>query len=208
MRLPLYMNSTFPFDNDYELPEPAPQRFSADLCAHVSWLPYNRRNIKRKAAVGVHFFLDDYRFDYLFQRYRQSVTTLFRFAFVCAPDFSLYANMPYPLQLWQVYRSRWLACYWASQGLHVIPTLQWGDESTYDFCFTGIPQGQVLAVSGLSPRFSGEETGRYLDGLERVQQTLSPSLLLVFGGLKPENLTAPHLHVSLNTFYRVKKNGR
>ena len=33
------------------------------------------------------------------------------------------------------------------KGLRVIPTVNWGDESTFDFCFEGIEKGSVVAVS-------------------------------------------------------------
>ncbi len=38
------------------------------------------------------------------------------------------------LQLYNVFRNRWCGAYWASQGLRVVPTVNWGDETTFDFC--------------------------------------------------------------------------
>lgn len=43
--------------------------------------------------------------------------------------------------------NRWCGVYWASKGIWVIPTVNWGDESTFDFCFDGIEKGSVVAVS-------------------------------------------------------------
>lgn len=33
------------------------------------------------------------------------------------------------------------------EGIRVIPTVNWGDESTFDFCFDGIEKGSTVAVS-------------------------------------------------------------
>ena len=51
------------------------------------------------------------------------------------------------MQLYNVFRNRWCGAYWVSKGLRVIPTVNWGDESTFDFCFEGIERGSVVAVS-------------------------------------------------------------
>ena len=49
------------------------------------------------------------------------------------------------MQIYNVFRNRWCGAYWASKGLRVIPTVNWGDESTFDFCFEGI-EGESLLL--------------------------------------------------------------
>ena len=66
---------------------------------------------------------------------------------VLSPDFSMYLEMAPVLHLYNVFRNRWCGAYWASQGLRVVPTVNWGDETTFDFCFAGIEKGSVVAVS-------------------------------------------------------------
>lgn len=51
------------------------------------------------------------------------------------------------MQLYNVFRNRWCGAYWASKGMRVVPSVNWGDESTFDFCFEGIEKGSVVAVS-------------------------------------------------------------
>ena len=56
---------------------------------------------------GVHFYLDDYRFDdKIWLRFERYVERLARFACVLTPDFSLYLDMPYPPKINNVWRSR------------------------------------------------------------------------------------------------------
>ena len=57
----------------------------------------------------------------------------------------MYLEMAPVMQLYNVFRNRWCGAYWASKGLRVIPTVNWGDESSFDFCFEGIEKGSVVS---------------------------------------------------------------
>ena len=56
--------------------------------------------------AGVHFFLDDYRFEATWSDPERYASMLSRFACVLTPDFSCYLDMPEPMQRWNVYRGR------------------------------------------------------------------------------------------------------
>ena len=75
------------------------------------------------------------------------IEKLSRYRAVLSPDFSMYLEMAPVMQLYNVFRNRWCGAYWASKGIRVVPTVNWGDESTFDFCFEGIEKGSVVAVS-------------------------------------------------------------
>lgn len=95
----------------------------------------------------VHFFLYDYRFERVWKNPDSDIEKLARYRAVLSPDFSMYLEMAPVMQLYNVFRNRWCGAYWASKGIRVIPTVNWGDESTFDFCFEGIEKGSVVAVS-------------------------------------------------------------
>ena len=95
----------------------------------------------------VHFFLYDYRFERVWKNPDNDIEKLSRYRAVLSPGFSMYLEMAPVMQLYNVFRNRWCGAYWASKGLRVIPTVNWGDESTFDFCFEGIEKGSVVAVS-------------------------------------------------------------
>ena len=95
----------------------------------------------------VHFFLYDYRFERVWKTPDSDIEKLSRYRAVLSPDFSIYLEMAPVMQLYNVFRNRWCGAYWASKGIRVIPTVNWGDESTFDFCFDGIEKGSVVAVS-------------------------------------------------------------
>ncbi|MEA4996308.1 MAG: DUF4417 domain-containing protein [Petrimonas sp.] len=95
----------------------------------------------------VHFFLYDYRFERVWKTPDSDLEKLSRYRAVLSPDFSMYLEMAPIMQLYNVFRNRWCGAYWASKGMRVIPTVNWGDESTFDFCFEGIEKGGIVAVS-------------------------------------------------------------
>ena len=84
-----------------------------------------------------HFFIDDARFEPLWNQPQKYLPMLENFKYVCAPDFSFYDSMPKVMQLHQVYRSRALAWWLFMNGCNVIPTVGWGNTETFEFCFEG-----------------------------------------------------------------------
>lgn len=92
----------------------------------------------------VHFFLYDYRFERVWKNPDSDIEKLSRYRAVLSPDFSMYLEMTPVMQLYNVFRNRWCGAYWASKGIRVIPTVNWGDESTFDFCFEGIEKAALL----------------------------------------------------------------
>ena len=86
----------------------------------------------------VHFFLYDYKFECVWKQPDLDVEKLSRYRAVLSPDFSMYLEMNPTMQLYNTFRNRWCGAYWAAKGIRVIPTVNWGDESTFDFCFRGI----------------------------------------------------------------------
>ena len=95
----------------------------------------------------VHFFLYDYRFEQVWKNPDSDIERLSCYRTVLSPDFSIYLEMDPIMQFYNVFRNRWCGAYWASKGIRVIPTVNLGDESTFDFCFDRIEEGGVVAVS-------------------------------------------------------------
>lgn len=95
----------------------------------------------------VHFFLYDNRFERVWKNPDIDIEKLAQYRAVLSPDFSMYLEMAPVMQLYNVFRNRWCGAYWASKRIRVVSTVNWGDESTFDFCFEGIKKGSVVAVS-------------------------------------------------------------
>lgn len=93
--------------------------------------------------------------------------------------------MPLAMQIWNTFRRRWISAYWQTEGLTVIPALTWGDVRSYDFCFEGIEQGAVVAVSTLGAK---KYKDLYLPGFIQMVQRLRPEKVICYTTPFPEML--------------------
>ena len=145
-------------------------------------IAYNDRYKVEHPQPGdaVHFFLDDYRFETVWTQPRRSLSRIMRTGVALTPDFSLWREMPYAMQLWQVYRSRWCGAWMHSNGVQVIPTVSWSTESSFSFAFAGIQSGSIVAISSVGIMDAKARKG-YHRGLEEMCDRISPSAILVYG---------------------------
>lgn len=108
----------------YDLPTLASRGEKSVAHFPDAMIPFNKAKTSRRKDVGVHFFIDDYQFERVWRSPQLYVDMLKKYAFVCAPDFSMYLDMPLAMKIWNVYRSRMVASYWQRNGVRVVPTLQ------------------------------------------------------------------------------------
>jgi len=94
------------------------------------------------------FYEWDWKFDRFWQYPKRYAKWLQTLGGATTPQFSVFANMPLAIQMYSVYRSRWLGAYWESLGIPVIPDVCWGTPSSYDFCFDGLPENATLSIGG------------------------------------------------------------
>ena len=137
----------------------------------------------------VHFFLYDYRFERVWEKPDSVLDRLYPYCAVLTPDFSMYLEMNPVLQLYNVFRNRWCGAYWASKGLRVIPTVNWGDTSTFDFCFEGIEKGSVVAVSTYMASAHGNRSDQkewFLTGYSEMLRRIKPEKIICYHTPFPE----------------------
>ena len=102
----LHAAHLFPSGNPYGIPDLA----HTPIHQIPAWLvPYRQRiRAKEPGAPGVsdegcvHFFLDDYRFETVWNRPFKALAALAAYQMLLTPDFSLYREWPLVLQLWAV----------------------------------------------------------------------------------------------------------
>ena len=137
----------------------------------------------KETQLLVHFFKNDNRFESLYERpYSKNATgklkQLAQYTAVCTPDFSLYPEMPEPVGKMQIFKSRWCGAHWQAHGLCVFPTITWSDESSYEYCFDGIPRYSVVVISTLGcSRFKLQ----FLAGYEKMLEILQPKTIICYG---------------------------
>lgn len=131
---------------------------------------------------GIHFFIDDYQFERIWNNPQKYIEKLSKFDCVLSPDFSLYREMPIANQIWNVYRSRLIGYIMQQKGLTVIPTLQWCMRESYDFCFEGIEPGGTVAVSTIGVKQDDIASKLFFEGMDEAMKRLIPECLINYGG--------------------------
>ena len=137
----------------------------------------------------VHFFLYDYRFERVWKNPDNDIEKLSRYRAVLSPDFSMYLEMAPVMQIYNVFRNRWCGAYWASKGIRVIPSVNWGDESTFDFCFQGIEKGSTVAVSTYMASESEhhkEQKEWFMVGYNEMLRQIEPEQIICYNTPFPE----------------------
>jgi len=147
---------------------------------NISLLPYNliKINDKKHAASGIHFFIDDYRFEKVYRNPEQEFLKLKQYAFLFSPDFSLYEEMPLWKQIENVAKNRWCGAYWQYKGAVVIPSVSWSSTLSFDFCFDGLEQGGVFA---LSPIGTNQSKMAFMKGYDELLKRKAPSCIICLG---------------------------
>ncbi len=137
----------------------------------------------------VHFFLYDYRFERVWKTPESDIEKLSRYRAALSPDFSMYLEMAPVMQIYNVFRNRWCGAYWASKGIRVIPTVNWGDESTFDFCFDGIEKGSVVAVSTYMASEHGNHSAQkewFMADYNEMLRRIEPEKIVCYNTPFPE----------------------
>lgn len=143
---------------------------------------FNYAKTKKDKNTGIHFFVDDYQFERVWNNPEKYVGILADYDCILSPDFSLYMDMPMPMKIWNVYRSRQVGAYYQSRGLRVIPTISWAEKETFEFCFKGIPKGSIVAISTIGVKQNEDARKIWEDGVAEMIRQIEPSTIIVYGG--------------------------
>ena len=142
---------------------------------------FNEAKTATNKSVGVHFFIDDYQFERVWNTPEKYEKLLEDFDCVFTPDFSLYTDMPLAMKIWNVYRSRLIGQVFEDNGLNVIPTLSWAGEDTLDFVFDGLPEESVYAVSTVGVMRNEDSMALWIAGMKKAIEVLKPRTILLYG---------------------------
>lgn len=143
------LRNQFEGDGTFKVPIIPKAELNAEDFIDLLMIGFDRAKAddEEKRSRMVHFFLYDYKFERVWKDPEKDLGRLANYRAVLSPDFSMYQEMNPTIQLYNTFRNRWCGAYWAEKGIRVIPTVSWGNENTFDFCFLGTPKGSTVAVS-------------------------------------------------------------
>lgn len=150
------------------------------------WIPnrliaFSKAISSRDYDQWVHFYENDWLFERIWRNPRRYLEILKRFNGVILPDFSLYRDMPFVMQIWNIYRSRAIGCWLQRNGVPVIVNIRYADWRTFRCCCDGISKHCVIAVGSHGLLKSQEDRQNFLRGLDVVVRRIEPSAVVVYG---------------------------
>lgn len=182
---PMFLRNQFDGDNDFGIPIIPKTELSEDDIKDLRLFPFNAittDNGKHLSRI-IHFFLYDYNFEKIWINPDKYVDLLSKYKGVLTPDFSMYLEMPYALQIYNTFRNRWCGAYLADKGIRVIPTVSWADEKSFDFCFKGIEKGSIVAVSTYmfhEHDHHADQKDLFMKGYNKMLETVEPSKIICY----------------------------
>ena len=149
-------------------------------------IPFNFLKSSTSKDFWVHFFIDDYQFERIWSRPYDYINLLKQVNGVITPDFSMYRDMPKAIQIYNCYRNRAIARYLQDQGISIVPTVSWSDESSFEFCFDGIPKNSAVAISSNRCILDKQAKKYFLSGFNKMLNVINPEQIIFIGSVPNE----------------------
>jgi hypothetical protein len=141
---------------------------------------FNYAKTRDISDACVHFFLDDYQFERIWQ-YPTRYGYLMKADCVCLPNWSTWVDAPEELQRWNVYRNSAIGAWWQAYGMTVVPVLMWADEKSFEWCFKYTPRHSTVAVCAKGTQNSKEGRLAFARGMNAALEACEPTRVLLVG---------------------------
>ena len=125
----------------------------------------------------IHFFTYDWLFNEIYDNPEKVTQKLKQYYAVLTPDFSVYTDMPIAVQVYNTFKNRWCGAYLQRLGLKVIPTVEWGNEDSFEFCFEGIETGSTVAIA----TYHRDNKEAFLKGYTKMLEVINPRQIICYG---------------------------
>lgn len=147
---------------------------------HGLW-PFERRNLTTNYRQYIHFYMHDRKFAPILHSPAKYLSKIQLYDGMLTPDFTLLIGQSRCLQQTNTYLNRAVGFYFQKHGVPVIPSIRWSDNSSFDFCFLGVPKEGMVAISTHGCIQTKEQKQTFKEGLEAMLDKLHPSVVLVHG---------------------------
>lgn len=145
-------------------------------------IPFNFAKTEKEAGNKcVHFFIDDFQFERIWNAPNRYIKLLQRFEGVITPDFSMLDNMSEAQIIWNCYRNRALAFWLQAKGINIVPTVEWSDYRDLDWCLDGIPQNANIAIGTYGSLINARRRYGLFKAIERIVRDIEPNKIICYG---------------------------
>ena len=141
---------------------------------------------KHPENKSIHFYQYDENFANCLENEAKLTKKLYvfrKFQSVILPDYSIYRDMPFAHQIYQIYKSRSIGSFLMQNKIRVIPNIRWGDERTLKIACDGIDKWGVVAVGVQGGYKNAENSDCFEKGFYKMLDILEPETVLCYGKL-------------------------
>lgn len=192
-------DTVWPSDNEFGIPT-----LDINLCARgvdLPFLAWGSISRKTKNHGTWHFYVDDYRFNRIYERPDDVLLSNCRA--IVEPNFSCFDQMPRVVVLWNTYKKRWFSRLCQSYGIRILVDLN-VSVNFYNENFLGVPKGwRSYATRGYTERISATEK-EYQLACEHAG-TSSIYFLVYGGGKSVKEMCAKNNWVWFDEQQKLKK---
>lgn len=161
--------------------------------------PFSKINITKDKRKYIHFYQHDKEFSRVLTATTKYIDKLKLYDGVITPDCSMLIGQSQCLQQTNTYMNRAVGFYLQKYGIPVIPNIRWSDESSFAYCFLGVPKGSIVSVSTHGCIRTSEQKLMFIKGMTAMLQELEPKAVLVHGRM-PDSIFKRFLNII--PFYR------
>ena len=177
------------FDGKYDIPIIPACSFDYTPEDSIDFEESFSRKIKNHRRLNVNFYIDDVKFNRIWNNPDKYLEHLRCFHSVTMPDFSISTGskgMPFALNIYNKYRNHALAWYFHMDGINVVPSICIADKDSYDWCFDGYPQHSVVSVCTNGRVRSKDARIEFCNGFYEMVDRLQPTKVIIVGYIPKE----------------------
>ena len=144
-------------------------------------VPFSKLNTNKDKRKYVHFYLHDKEFSTVLTATTRYLDQLKLYDGVITPDCTMLIGQSPCLQQANTYMNRAVGFFLQKNGIPVIPNIRWSDESSFEYCFLGVPKGSIVSVSTHGCLKSSEQKQMFKTGMVAMLEKIEPQAVLVHG---------------------------
>ncbi len=144
-------------------------------------IPFSKAKACANKRQYIHFYEHDIAFSTVLTGTKYYLDLLKQFDGVITPDCSMLIGQSRCLQATNTYMNRAVGYYLQKNGIPVIPNIRWSDESSFSYCFLGVPKNGIVSVSTHGCITSRDERQLFKLGMTAMMEELTPHDVLVHG---------------------------
>jgi len=174
---PLFLRNEFETEGKWGFPIIKKQQLDVTDIELISCSDVSKKDDKN-LQKGVHFFVDDFRFETIYNHPEKALESYGKYRFLLTPDYSLYAEMNPWRQIESVGKARWVGAKWQAKGKIVVPTVSWGLARSFEFCFDAIQKNSIVAVGMIGCKRNKAD---FLRGYYQMLTKIEPEAIICLG---------------------------